>query len=126
LPDELDGPVSAAVALSGGAIAVVGTIFTWTNNRRAKYERVLSETSSLTTGAVAEARHILGTVFEQDPKARLSTDQIKHLFTVLWAFERLYALYESLGSTVRPGKVSRPDDCCSRLSEGQSLHGAGT
>lgn len=103
---------------SGVVFAGASVAFTWTANRRAQYERVLVETAKVTTGDVAQARDRVGGILEPHrpakpdahlpPDLKLTRDVISDIFTVLWAFERLDGLYESLGGVLPPGKPNRP------------------
>ena len=46
---------TALVGISGGLLAAVGATNTYGTNRRAQYDRVLAETSKLTTGDIANS-----------------------------------------------------------------------
>lgn len=102
--------ITAGVAVSGAIIAILGAIFTWSNNRRAQYERVLAETAKLTAGPTAKSRHVVGPIFQDRPEGvvPLSYRQAAAFFDVLWAFERLYALFVSLNPLIRRGRLTRP------------------
>jgi hypothetical protein len=72
---------------------------------------VLSETACLTTGEVAQARHRVGSCLETasgDDVHVLDADLIRDVFTVLWAFERLSGLYQSLAGAWPLRRVTRP------------------
>jgi hypothetical protein len=95
------------------AIAVIGSVFTYTANRRAEYDRVLALTAESATSPVAEDRHTIGKVFE--PLSKLSRnrpivldeDEIAALFRVLWYVQRIDALYRSLRSPLRTRNIGR-------------------
>jgi hypothetical protein len=96
-----------------GAVSVVGLVYTYLANRRSQYDRVLTLTAESGLPPVAEDRHIAGTAFEPLSKhplgqpVRLSAEEIKAVFNVLWYFERLDALYLSLRPALRPNRITR-------------------
>ena len=82
--------LSVGEGLIAAAIAVIGSVFTYTANRRAEYDRVLALTAESATSPIAEDRHTIGKVFEPAsklPRNRpivLVEDEIAALFRVLW------------------------------------------
>lgn len=94
--------LSAGEGLVAAAIAVIGSVFTFTANRRAQYDRVLALTAESASSPIADDRHIIGTVFEPSSKLPggrpvvLTQDEIAALFRVLWYVQRVDALYASL------------------------------
>ena len=97
--------ISAVVAV---AAIVVSASLAALNARRAAYERVMDALDYVSQGAVAAARHKLGTVvydhnddvlhrrlISYPPQER--SDRIENLFSVLWAATRLDAVRVSLG-----------------------------
>lgn len=56
--------LSIGEGLIATAIAVIGSVFTYTTNRRAEYDRVLALTAESETSPIAEDRHTIGKVFE--------------------------------------------------------------
>ncbi|WP_328471818.1 hypothetical protein OHA21_08210 [Actinoplanes sp. NBC_00393] len=82
------------------AILGLGALFFNINKlRRDDFERVQSLHADLTTGPVAEARHVAGSAFEDKARGHvveLTTEEIKSLFIVLWCFERIDAARSSM------------------------------
>jgi hypothetical protein len=105
--------LSVGEGLIATAIAVIGSLLTYTANRRAEYERVLALTAESATPPIAEDRHTIGKVFEplsKLPRNRpvvLADDQIAALFRVLWYVQRVDALYQSLHSPLRARHIGR-------------------
>jgi hypothetical protein len=105
--------LSAGEGLVAAAIAVIGSVFTFTTNRRAQYDRVLALTAESATSPIADDRHIIGKVFEPPSKlpgdrpVLLTQDEIAALFRVLWYVQRVDALYASLRPPLRVGRISR-------------------
>jgi hypothetical protein len=99
--------------LIAAAIAVIGSVFTYTANRRAEYDRVLALTAESATSPIAEDRHTIGKVFEPAsklPRNRpivLVEDEIAALFRVLWYVQRIDALYQSLRWPLRARHIGR-------------------
>lgn len=103
---DWSGPVTAIVGFAVALVPVVGLIFTASTNRRAQYDRVLGVTALLTSGDVVESRHAAGIKFEAvaplppstitNPVVNLTEEELKALFNVLWAFERINGLFVSL------------------------------
>jgi hypothetical protein len=94
---DLATVLGSGPAFLGAAVTVVGLAVNASNNRRAKYDRILTETAKISQGVVADARHSAGTVLERGPKDNVLSDEtVNQIFDVLWAFERLDGLYESL------------------------------
>jgi hypothetical protein len=56
--------LSVGEGLIATAIAVIGSVFTFTANRRAEYDRVMALTAESATPPIAEDRHTIGKVFE--------------------------------------------------------------
>jgi hypothetical protein len=101
---------TALVGISGGLLAAVGAATTYGTNRRAQYDRVLTETSKLTTGEIAISRHRVGLVMEHPAEggACLDEQQVEDFYNVLWMFERLDALFTSLHPIIPRGRFTRP------------------
>jgi hypothetical protein len=105
--------LSVGEGLIATAIAVIGSVFTYTANRRAEYDRVLALTAESATSAIAEDRHTIGKVFEPLSKLPrnqpiiLDEDEIAALFRVLWYVQRVAALYQSLRSPLRARHIGR-------------------
>ena len=105
--------LSVGEGLIATAIAVIGSVFTYTANRRAEYDRVLALTEESATSPIAEDRHTIGKVFEplsMLPRNRptvLDEDEIAALFRVLWYVQRIDALYQSLRSPLRVKHIGR-------------------
>jgi hypothetical protein len=105
--------LSVGEGLIATAIAVIGSVFTYTANRRAEYDRVLALTAESATPPIAEDRHAIGKVFEplsklpRDRPIVLADDQIAALFRVLWYVQRVAALYQSLRSPLRERHIGR-------------------
>jgi hypothetical protein len=100
---------TALVGISGGLLAAVGAATAYGTNRRAQYDRVLNETSKLTTGDIAMSRHRVALVLEhpaEDPS--LNDNQVEDFYNVLWMFERLDALFASLQPIIPRGRFTRP------------------
>lgn len=100
---------TALVGISGGLLAAVGAATTYGTNRRAQYDRVLDETSKLTTDDIAMSRHRVALVMEhpgEDPC--LNKQQVEDFYNVLWMFERLDALFASLQPIIPRGRFTRP------------------
>lgn len=102
----MSGTVGAIVGVAVVLVPVVGLIFTASTNRRAQYDRVLDVTALLTSGDLVESRHAAGIKIEAvvqtssstmtEPVVSLTEDELKALFNVLWAFERINGLFVSL------------------------------
>lgn len=96
-----------------GAIPAVGLVFTYTANKRAQYDRVLTLIEKAYTPPIADDRHVAGTALEPLSKRspnqalRLSEAEIKAVFNVLWYFERADAMYLSLSSPLWPERITR-------------------
>lgn len=98
--------MTAIVEVAVALVPVVGLIFTASTNRRAQYDRVLEVTALLTSGDIVESRHAAGIKFEtvalstpstiSNPIVNLTEEELKALFDVLWAFERINGLFVSL------------------------------
>jgi hypothetical protein len=105
--------LSVGEGLIAAAIAVIGSVFTYTANRRAEYDRVLALTAESATSPIAEDRHAIGKVFEPAsklPRNRpivLVENEIAALFRVLWYVQRIDALYQSLRSPLRARHIGR-------------------
>ena len=105
--------LSIGEGLIATAIAVIGSVFTYTATRRAEYDRVLALTAESATSPIAEDRHTIGKVFEplsKLPRERpiaLKEDEIAALFRVLWYVQRIDALYQSLRSPLRASHIGR-------------------
>jgi len=105
--------LSIGEGLIATAIAVIGSVFTYTANRRAEYDRVLALTAESATPPIAEDRHTIGKVFEplsKLPRNRsiaLEEDEVAALFRVLWYVQRIDALYQSLRSPLRARRIGR-------------------
>jgi hypothetical protein len=105
--------LSAGEGLVAAAIAVIGSVFTFTTNRRAQYDRVLTLTAESATSPIADDRHIIGKVFEPPSKlpgdrpVLLTQDEIAALFRVLWYVQRVDALYASLRPSLRARHFGR-------------------
>ncbi|GAA4260435.1 hypothetical protein GCM10022255_089090 [Dactylosporangium darangshiense] len=94
---DLATALGTGSAVLGAAVTVVGLAINASSNRRAQYDRILAETAKLSQGAVASARHSVGKLLEGGPQGRVLPDEtVEQIFDVLWAFERLDGLYESL------------------------------
>jgi hypothetical protein len=104
---------TALVGISGGLIAAVGAVSTFGTNRRAQYDRVRSETATLTTGDIAASRHRVGQAIESavtDKKSAIGPELYGDFYAVLWAFERIYGLFISLKPVIpRGGRLTRPE-----------------
>jgi hypothetical protein len=105
--------LSVGEGLIATAIAVIGSVFTYTANRRAEYDRVLALTAESATSPIAEDRHTIGKVFEplsKLPRNRpvvLEEGEIAALFRVLWYVQRVDALYRSLRSILWTRHIGR-------------------
>jgi hypothetical protein len=105
--------LSTGEGLVAAAIAVIGSVFTFTANRRAQYDRVLTLTAESATSPIADDRHIIGKVFEplsKLPHSRpvlLTEDEIAALFRVLWYVQRVDALYASLHPPLQGRRIGR-------------------
>lgn len=94
--------LSAGEGLVAAAIAVIGSAFTFSANRRAQYDHVLALTAESASSPIADDRHTIGKVFEPPSKLPadrpvvLTQDEIAALFRVLWYVQRVDALYASL------------------------------
>jgi hypothetical protein len=105
--------LSIGEGLIATAIAVIGSVFTYTANRRAEYDRVLALTAESATSPIAKDRHAIGKVFEplskrpRDQPVVLDDDEIAALFRVLWYVQRIDALYQSLRSPLRVRHIGR-------------------
>lgn len=104
---------TALVGVSGGLIAAVGAVSSFGTNRRAQYDRVRTETATLTTGDIAASRHRVGRAIESagpDKKSAIGPDLYGDFYSVLWAFERIYGLFISLKPVIpRGGRLTRPE-----------------
>ncbi|MEV1318517.1 hypothetical protein AB0J14_20820 [Micromonospora arborensis] len=86
------------IVIAGVAIATV--VLSLVKLRRDDFERARQLHESLTTGEVAEARHVVGSAFEgagvgeQVHLERL--EQIQAFFIVLWCFERIDVARDTL------------------------------
>jgi hypothetical protein len=105
--------LSVGEGLIATVIAVIGSVFTYTANRRAEYARVLALTAESATPPIAEDRHTIGKVFEplsklpRNQPVVLEEDEIAALFRVLWYVQRIDALYQSLRSPLRARRIGR-------------------
>lgn len=105
--------LSAGEGLVAAAIAVIGSVFTFTANRRAQYDRVLALTAESATSPITDDRHIIGKVFEPASKLPggrpivLAEDEIAALFRVLWYVQRIDAVDESLRPPLRGSHIGR-------------------
>ncbi len=105
--------LSACAGVIAATIPVVGFVLTFTANRRAQHERVLTLTAESGTLPIAADRHMIGAVFEPRsklPKGQpviLTGDQIAALFRVLWYFQRVDAVYQSLRPPLRGRRFTR-------------------
>lgn len=105
--------LSVGEGLIATAIAVIGSLFTYTANRRAEYDRVLALTAESATSPIAEDRHTIGKAFE--PLSKLPRNQPivldesenAALFRVLWYVQRIDALYQSLRSPLWAKHIGR-------------------
>lgn len=73
-------------------LALATTAFTLNTLRRTDFERARQLHADLTTGAVAEARHAVGSALEGTRRAGtvdLDSNEIQALFIVLWCLERI-------------------------------------
>lgn len=84
------GVVTALSAVGAATVSVSAIVFNLVNIRTADFKRVSELHEALTTGRVAEARHVVGTAFEdkQGPVV-LDVSQMEAMFSVLWCFERV-------------------------------------
>jgi hypothetical protein len=104
------GVIEGVVA---GTVPVVGLIYTYLANRRGQYDRVLTLAAESGLPPVAEDRHVAGMAFEPMTQrlpgqgVRLSAEEIKAAYNVLWYFERVDALYRSLRPAARPNQITR-------------------
>ncbi len=105
--------LSAGEGLVAAAIAVIGSVFTFTANKRAQYDRALALTAESAASPIADDRHIIGKVFEPlskipgDRPVLLTQDEIAALFRVLWYVQRVDALYASLRPALRARRIGR-------------------
>lgn len=103
--NEIFGPVVTLVLALGAAL------FTLNNVRRTDFERVRQLHADLTTGPVSDARHIVGTAFEDPVRGRcvrLTDAELRALYVVLWSFERrgtLLGRWRWLPRQVNPRKM---------------------
>jgi hypothetical protein len=107
------GTATALLGISGGLIAAVGALSSFGTNRRAQYDRVRTETATLTTGEIARCRHRVGRAIENsgtDDKSAIGPELYGDFYSVLWAFERIYGLFISLKPVIpRGGRLTRPE-----------------
>lgn len=88
------------------AAMVISAVVAYATARRSAYDRVTALIADLTTGEVAQARHVMGTMAQTkngDLDSRLAValpdtkedDRLnearRHLFLVLWAIDRVHA-----------------------------------
>lgn len=105
--------LSVSEGLIAAAIALIGSLFTLTANRRAQYDRVLALAAESAASPIAEDRHTIGNAFEPTsklPRNRpiiLAQDEIVALFQVLWYVQRIDALYQSLRPPLWPSRIGR-------------------
>lgn len=105
--------IIAAEGVIAAAVPTAGFVYTYTVNRRAQYERILTLTAQATTPPIADDRHLIGGVFEPtskfppDKPVELGDAEIKALFNVLWYFERADAVYRSLRPPLWPKRITR-------------------
>ena len=105
--------LNAAEGLVAGAVAVVGFIYTYATGRRSQYDRVLGLAAESGKPPVADDRHVAGMAFEplskhpQGQSVQLKEAEIKAVFSVLWYFERVNALYVSLRPMLRRERITR-------------------
>jgi hypothetical protein len=90
----------SAFAVSVTAVLGLGALlFNISKLRRDDFERVQLLHAELTTGQVAEARHVVGSAYEDASRGirvELTNEEIKSLFIVLWCFERIDAARSSM------------------------------
>jgi hypothetical protein len=95
-PDDLEehmavdafGPTVTLILGLATAALTLNTV------RRTDFERARQLHAELTTGPVAEARHLVGSAMENRARTSspdLANDEIQALFIVLWCFERIDA-----------------------------------
>jgi hypothetical protein len=105
--------LSTGEGLVAAAVAIIGSVFTFTANRRAQYDRVLALTAESASSPIADDRHIIGKVFEPPSKLPadrpviLTQDEIAALFRVLWYVQRVDALYASLHPPLWVKRIGR-------------------
>lgn len=105
--------LTAGEGVLAASISVVGLVFTFSSNRRAQYDRVLKLTAESGMRPIADDRHVIGLVFEPQSKlaadriVMLSEQEIAALFRVLWYFQRVDALYESLRPPLWAQRITR-------------------
>lgn len=90
---EIFGPVVTLILALGAGV------FTLNNVRRTDFDRARQLHTELTTGPVSEARHQVGTAFEDPARGRnveLSIEELKALYIVLWCFERIDVARDTL------------------------------
>jgi len=89
-----------ASLLVGGTTAVITAVFGWLTAQRAQYERVLSVIEHVSSDRVAEARDGWGTYIHSGRSEPHDDEErreiIRHLFTVLWALNRIDAVRATL------------------------------
>jgi hypothetical protein len=96
-----------------GTVPTVGLLYTYLVNRRSQYDRLLAFIAESGMPPVSEDRHVAGMAFEPPSKhlpgqvVRLTEAEIKAVFNVLWYFERVDALYQSLRPALRPDSITR-------------------
>ncbi|MGC4748791.1 hypothetical protein ACLQ28_24515 [Micromonospora sp. DT201] len=86
------------IVIAGVAIATL--VLSLVKLRRDDFERARQLHESLTTGEVAEARHVVGSAFESagagDQVHLEQPEQIQAFFIVLWCFERIDVARDTL------------------------------
>lgn len=97
--------------VDAGTVAIAITsltippIIAFVNARREQWKRVLDTLDYISSGEVQKARHRLGTFVEGAlPTETLSVhpqrkdELMGDLFTILWAFQRIHSVWQSLGT----------------------------
>lgn len=87
------------------AAVVIPVIIAYVNGRREQWKQVLDTLDYISSGEVQKARHRLGTFVESAlPRESLSVhsqrkdELMGDLFTILWAFQRIHSVWQSLGT----------------------------
>ncbi|MET7427029.1 hypothetical protein [Dactylosporangium sp. NPDC005555] len=90
---EIFGPIVTLV------LAIGAGLFSLNNVRRTDFERVRQLHADLTTGPVSEARHVVGTAFDDPARGdhvQLTLAELEALYIVLWSFERIDVARDTL------------------------------
>jgi hypothetical protein len=89
--------ITAFAASTATIVSLSALGFNLLSVRTADFQRVLELHTELTTGPVAEARHIVGAALEgRTGPVEIDRPVMEALFTVLWCFERIDVARDTL------------------------------